>query len=232
VSLRNCVIGLSALLIAVLPGKTEAATITYTNLAAFQTAAGLTTLENFASSTPFNTTGAFGPTSYAGFSLTGNGNGNNIGVHSGAVTSDNTPIPASFTGQQFFGFGNAAGGVISPIVFTFASPITAFGFDWFNTDVTDQYTLSINGINYSGPPFTVTTSSTATSGFFGVVSDTPFSTASIFNQFNGGFISDEGFDNVRTSAAATAATVPEPSTLVLVLGGLVGTLRVARRYRS
>ncbi len=213
-------------------GRADAAFVTYTNLAAFQTAAGSTSVETFNSAPAFNTTGAFGPNVYNGFSLSGNGNGNNIGIHTGSVASSGaeTPIPAAFTGQNFFGWGSVAGGAINGVTFNFTQPTTAFAFDWFNTDTTDQYQITFSGpataaTSFTAPPFTVG----GTTGFFGVTSTTVFTTATITNVFNGGYISDEGFDNVRVGAAASVAT-PAPAGVV-VLAAAAGLLGLGRRFR-
>ena len=52
--------------------------------------------------------------------------------------------------------------------------------------------------------------------FLRVISTTDLISATISNQFNGGYISDEGFDNFRLAAAA----VPEPASLVMIGVGL------------
>lgn len=213
-------------------GSAQAAFTVYTNLAAFQGAAGSTSLEDFTSSATFNTTGAFGPNAYNGFTATGNGNGNNIGIHTAGVGSSgqNFPIPAAFLGQNFFSWGNLSGGVISPLTLAFGPGTTAFGFDWFNTDRSDQYRITFNpgSVTFAAPPFTVANGQTS-SGFFGVVSDTPFTTAVIANQFEGGYISDEGFDNVRVSAPVTAT--PAPPTLLAAIVGAIG-FGFGRRRRA
>jgi hypothetical protein len=209
-------IGLAVAVCGLLAGEARATLVVYTDQAAWQAAAGTMTNETFNSSAPFNTTGAFGPNAYNGFSLSGDGNNNNIGIHAG-VTADlstNTPIPASFDGQNFFSWGNFGGGAIGGVTFTFDQPTLAFGFDWFNTDDNDQYQISFtpSGGPISGPPFTVAPFPAASTGFFGVISDTLLTGATITNLFDGGYISDEGFDNVRLGTAA----VPEPSSLASV----------------
>jgi len=216
-------------LICLAPARSEATAVTFTNLALFQAAAGATVLEDFTAAAPFNATGAFGPTAYTGFSLTGNGNGNQIGVHSAALGGVlQPPLPASFAGQQFFGWASATGGpgTIGTLTFTFVNPIKAFGFDWFNTDTNDRYKVTVLGVDYSDPPFsTIPAQGVAATGFFGIVSDTPFTTLTISNVIFSGNITDEGFDNVRTSAAP----VPEPATLLLVA---TGSLMAIRRKRT
>jgi hypothetical protein len=68
----------------------------------------------------------------------------------------------------------------------------------------------------------------AATGFFGIVSDTPFTTATITNVIFSGNITDEGFDNVRTSAAA----IPEPVTVLLVSTGALMAIRRKRTSRD
>ena len=175
------------------------ATVTsYTDKSSFAAAAGSTATETFGTATPglFSSTYSVG---FAGFTLSGNTGNNNVGIGTGsfANSGDNDSIPGSFAGQNFLGWGNGnAGNAIGNITITFASPVTAFGFDWFNTDYSDQYGVTLStGDSFSAPPFTVGSSGT-TSGFFGVVSNTALTTATIFNQFGGGYISTEGLDNV------------------------------------
>jgi len=204
----------------------------YTDLASWQAAAGSTTVETFNSS-PTGLFGqpSFGPIGFNGFSVSGSTNGDAIGIAQNTVANggDNYPIPGSFVGQNFLGWGNGGDGGVGPTtILTFANGGTrAFGFDWFNTDFSDQYSITLDpgGNTYSAPPFTVASSGT-TSGFWGVVADGLVQSATIQTQFGGGYISTEGLDNVRTATKATA--VPTPA----LLPGLIGMGIAALRKRK
>ena len=113
---RTTMLAAAGVLMLLAGREAPASVIIYTNEAAWQAAVGATTLEDFTAATAFNTTGAFGPNAYNGFTLAGGGNGNNIGIHSGSVASGgpNTAIPAAFAGQQFFGWGISPAGTSPP----------------------------------------------------------------------------------------------------------------------
>lgn len=206
------------------------AVVTYTDLSSWQAAAGSTSLETFDSATPglfaAPVASTFGPVAFNGFTLSGQPTGDYIGITTTSLSgSPNNPIPAAFAGQNFVSWGSADGYVGPTTTITFNQPTKAFAFDWFNTDISDQYQITLNpqGDIFGGPPFTVAPYGTL-SGFFGVVSDTYITSATISTQFDGGFVSDEGLDNVRLSS------VPEPSQLALFIG-LGGLALLSRRSR-
>lgn len=120
----------------------------YTNLSSWQAAAGSTTVETFNSSTPgLFSSPTFGPINFNGFSVSGSTNGDAIGIAQNTIANggDNTPIPASFQGQNFLGWGNRDGNAGPTTILNFANGGTrAFGFDWFNTDRTDAYSIALN----------------------------------------------------------------------------------------
>jgi hypothetical protein len=219
------------------PCMASAQVVSYTDKATFLTAAGTTQTETFASSTPGRFTSAGGTfnRTFDGFSVTGQDFGNYVGIATGAVSSSgpNVPIPTSFTGQNYLTWANITGNVIT-LTINFNQATTAFGFDWFNTDLTDQYNIAVTGSgNYSGPPFTVVPGATGTSGFFGLISSTPFTSATITNNFFGGYISDEGMDNFITNGQGSAnPAVPEPATWAMMIIGVGATGAAMRRRRS
>ena len=208
----------------------QATLTTYTNLAAFQAAAGTTTLEDFSSAALGYSNSNYSGT-FNGFSLSSVSNNNLSGIANGTIANfgDNFLIPAAFNGQHFYGWGNGnAGGVGPTTTIDFGGPATALGFDWFNTDPNDTYSLTVNALtatalydNVNGP---------ASSGFFGIVATNgeTFNSATIQTAHAGGYISTEGIDNLRVS---TAATVPEPATLS-ILGLGLAVLGFSRRRKA
>lgn len=215
----------------------------YTNKAAFQTAAGLTQTETFTTATTglFASVGGVFNASFDGFKVTGQNNGNYVGIAQGVTGSSgvNTPIPSVFLGQNYLTWANAhtglprTGAIIS-LTINFNKATTAFGFDYFDTDVTDSYSINLpGGAVYNSPPFALASGGSASTGFFGLVSSTPFTSVEITNNQFGGYISDEGFDNVITNGAGSVVGgVPEPTTWAMLVSGfgLVGF--AARRRRT
>jgi len=189
--------------------------VTYTNLASWSAAAGPSTVEDFSSSAVGFSTANYGPVAFNGFSISALSNGDNVGIANGAIGGFSTTPPAPFDGQNFFGWGDGGNGNEgATTTLTFTQPVFAFGFDWFNTDSTDRYqiTLSPSGQTFVSPPFDFTSQ-----GFFGVVSDTPIDSATISTLEFGGYVDTEGFDNVRVAA------VPEPTTWALIGVATLGT---------
>ncbi|MDV7393067.1 PEP-CTERM sorting domain-containing protein, partial [Arthrospira platensis SPKY1] len=77
------------------------------------------------------------------------------------------------------------------------------------------------------PPYPVPVSS----GFFGLVSDTAFTTVTLQQVARGGVLDDMSMDNVRFSPLSTPTPVPEPTSLALLGLGLAG-LGFLRRRRT
>lgn len=197
--------------------------VTYTNLASWSAAAGSSTLEDFSGATVGTSTANYGPTAFTGFTLSSISNGDEVGIANGAIGGGSTP-PVPFNGQNFFGWGNGDGNDGPTTTLTFTQPVFAFGFDWFNTDTTDRYQITLNpsGQNFVSPPFDFNSQ-----GFFGIVSDTPIDSVTISTLEFGGFVDTEGFDNVRVALAA----VPEPTTWAMIGMVTLGTGAMTWRKR-
>lgn len=197
----------------------NAAFVVYSDPVAFAAAAGSLHTESFASA-PLNASTASYSRVFTDFTLSSVANGNLSGVVNGTFNGDGG-APASFLGQNFYGWGSSAGGVASTSTFTVAGA-SAFGFDFFNTDTTDRYAIAINGTDRGAIGY-------FTNGFFGVIA----TGADHINQVQirtasyGGYISSAGIDNVRVAANA----VPEPSALLLTAGALLA-LGAARRRKN
>src|SRR6218665_133657 len=103
-----------AAVLAALTGASHAAIVMYTDLAAFNAAAGLTTLETFGSATLGVSTANYSGV-FNGFSLSGLGNGDLTGIANGAIaipiagSAPNAAFPAGFAGQNFYGWGDFGG---------------------------------------------------------------------------------------------------------------------------
>ena len=111
---------------------------------------------------------------------------------------------------------NAATGATGGTSFTFDFNINAFGANWGG--ISDS---RVTSINVGG---TIVAIPNLDGGFWGLTSDTPFSTSLLF--LSSGAADGFAMDNVVYSAAG--ATVPEPATLGLLSVGLLA-LRARRR---
>jgi hypothetical protein len=83
--------------------------------------------------------------------------------------------------------------------------------------------------NLGSVSFTASADPAFSGGFAGVQSTTPFDRVQfVFNNTAPAF----AFDNVRLNAASNLATIPEPSTTLLIGAGLVAMVGVARKRRQ
>ena len=106
-----------------------------------------------------------------------------------------------------------------PLTFDFESDISAFGFDYVNTQYgsgTDGLTISLNG-----EATTITDLNTLS--FFGIIS-----TDSLFSSVDLGGEAYFYFDNVTYAPAV----VPVPAAVWLFGSGLIGLIGIARRKKA
>lgn len=218
----------------------QAAITTYSNNGSFSTAslalgAAATTLENFGSESPgllpMDT-----PVSFNGFTASASNVGaDDMGFY---VASNNYAGAqyAPFTSSQYLGwgeeseFGGHNGGLAPDITLTFGPNVRAFGFDYLDSDSTDETRIFVNGIEIglggNGDAFTPTTNlSFRGVTYYGIVSDTDILTVEFKGTGPGGFVDAQGIDNIQI-----VTIVPEPSSTALLGLGAAGLL--LRRRRS
>jgi hypothetical protein len=176
----------------------QAAITTYTDLTTYQAALSATEeIENFNSATVGNFTDPINVTGFNFFRITGHTDGDNVGIFAGTVGGN---IDAT----QYLGWNGSGNG--PTYTFIFDAVVTAFAFQWRDTDPTDVYRLvvTVNGVTsqYCDPPFSTSTGT----GFFGIISDVPFTQATIENQAYGGTVDDFGLDNFRMAPVLSVTT--------------------------
>jgi hypothetical protein len=198
------VIGVATLLAA----PAQATLITYGDLASFTSKAGSTTLDNLDGWGGTYTVQSFSQAT-KDFTLTTFNSGDFNGMLSGGYPR----MSGRFLAWQ-------GSGLAPEFTFTFKHAITAFSFDWFNYDPTDNYQVVINGKSLQAMNY-------GSNGFFGVVATNgeTFKTLTLKTQAFGGYVDYAGIDNLRYSTAAVSAP-----TTVATLG--LGLLALVSRRRS
>ncbi|MAD77460.1 MAG: hypothetical protein CML20_22270 [Rheinheimera sp.] len=206
-------------------GSAQASIIEYNDAASFNAAltSGTTTLETFDA----ETAGALTPgveRLFEGFGFSflnvrgdqqaGIATARNVNSAYGTAINDTNSVAWGETLFETSGTGDGPN-----ITFRFFAPITAFGFDFSDSDSTDSYSVQFD----SAAPFALDIASRATTfiSFFGFISDTPFTTIQFSQTATGGFTETFSIDNITTNGFKTqedaddAVAVPVPSTIAL-----------------
>lgn len=158
------------------------------------------------------TTGAFSENQVQFIGLSGA----TIGV---ADTSSGSFSFANFgTGDAAFVFSTSTAQITVP------TPVTAFGINLFTSPNAQNYTVTT-----LSTPFTVPTFTQPTVAFFGVTSDTPFTTIDLQVPSGGTY---SFFDNFQWGTAEVGSPVPEAGTFLLIGTGLMGFAVFRRRVRE
>lgn len=144
-----------------------------------------------------------------------------IGITGTTLLADTTSGPFLWAN---FGTGDAglvmgAGGV----AITISTPVTAFGINLWSSPYGQTYTVST-----LSTPFTVPTSSSAPPTFFGITSDTAFTTVDLAVPAGTTYAI---FDNFQWGTAQVDS-VPETGTFLLIGTGLLGFAMFRRKMRQ
>lgn len=112
--------------------------------------------------------------------------------------------------------------------FTFGDSINAFGLFVIKSPASNVPTLTLNDESITG---SYQANGSLEIGFFGLIDDaSPFTSVTLSGISAGNLL---GFDDVNFGAAEPVTpSVPEPSSLALLLGGLSGLGAVVRRARA
>jgi len=190
--------------------------VIYSNESDFLSNSGLTTTETFESYAVGNTSsGALSSVMFDDFSVSSNPAAIKV---LGAEAYGNHNTTAG--GLNYLSFDTDMGNVGSDVTFEFNfgySPVTSFGL--YFTDTEQEIDILIDGVTYN-----VAATGDGGESYFGLVSDTAFS--SIF--INGGSSDSQwSVDDISYSMASVA----EPGTAALLLMGLTG-LTLSRRKKA
>jgi len=210
------------LTLAIVPGMAQAGDGSFTNEAAFATAAGSTVMESFEALAAQ----ARSLTSVVAPGFTVSTSGTPIGLQVGA----DSPLPgfgAAATDGSHYLSAYLAGLPQGTIRFTLAAPTTAFGFNLMDVgEVAGTVALQTNTGAYAAGVTLVNSSGASPSGsvlFVGITQATPFSTVDLTIT---GIDEAYGVDRVFLSA------VPEPTSVTLLVCGLLGMAGLSTRRRA
>jgi hypothetical protein len=196
---------LSACLLAALPA--QGAIIQYTDVTAFNFAAGVTTLETFdafldGNLAPSTDLGAFTVSTNSTASIT------------------TLPFGNDVNGTRYLQADIFAGIGPGTITFTFDAPIMAFGANFASLNNGSPRTFAtVGGTDFNPLP--------NAPSFLGFVSSTGFTTVTFTNPFGGGDNDSFGVDNLRFGGV-----VPEPATWAMMIIGFGAAGSVIRRRRA
>jgi len=174
--------------------------------------------EDFSSSPLSSTTANFSQT-FNNFTIHSTTHGENVGVTNNASSNcQNTALCAPFANQNFFGWRQGNGGHGPD--FSISGLTTSIGFDFFNSDFSDDYKIFVNGSH-------VSSFNKSNGGFFGVVATggETITSFQIMHHATGGYVALAGIDNVRVATT----NVPEPSAIALLGFGLLAFFGINRR---
>lgn len=215
-------------LVALFGLNANAAIIQYNDLTTYNNAlgAGITTLETFDAETVGQLTAGI-ERLFDGFGLSVIGTQQGAGIASPSMV--NTAFGTALNNTNSVAWGERlffAGIDDGPdMVFRFFSPITAFAFEFSDSDSTDSYSVQFD----NNAPFALASGSASIfTGFFGFVSDDSFTNITFSQTATGGFTEAFSIDNIRTNGFRTqqdaddAANVSAPSSLAMLGLGLLG----------
>jgi len=221
-------VGLSVLVLS-LAGSAQAAVIQFDNSSSFTGAAGPLIVENFNAAA----TGAFATgtaVDFGDFSITNPDANQAVGVYTAADVNLAQGSAIGTSNQLAWGENSAVlggGGTGDGATFTlnFDHAITAIGFDYSDSDFSDQYRITIDGIDIA-----LTGTGEGFQNYQGFISDTAFTSVTFSQVTTGGQTEAFSLDNLAFSAAPLIST-PLPAGIPLVLTGaaMFGALRSRKR---
>jgi hypothetical protein len=153
-----------------------------------------------------------------------------IGLSGSTLVADTTS--GSFSWANF-GTGEAgvvsgSGSLTTTVAITIPTAVTAFGINLWGS-----YMGNLSGLSYTvstlSTPFTFPVASSLPPTFFGVTSDTPFTTVDLQVPAGTGYAI---FDNFQWGTADAGSPVPEAGTFLLIGTGLMGIAVFRRKTRQ